>query len=454
MMPPKTGKKAKSTIFYGWYIVLMAFTANFMSAGTGFYLMNAFMEPLCEARYWTRTDISLAPAYATIFGLMAQMVFGTIVNRIGARTLMLAGSFVASIAFFLLFRSESLWQFYLFFIILYIANAAYGGIVASTSVNNWFIIKRGHAMGLATAGVSFSGAVLPPLVMIMILRMGMEPASAIIALMVIIVGPVAWLVVKNWPEDMGLSPDGIDSVTGAGTGPRQPKQGQSISPGPGASYIPPGQPVRSWPVKRLVRISAFWKIGMAYALLTAAAVGVMSQLKPRFADIGFDDMTAMWLMAGTALAGAAGKYAWGIICDHFEIRRVAALVAVANGIGLLFAFIQGSPMALILFVVIFGFTMGGIMSTYPILIADFFGREAFPSVVRFTSLFLAMQIVGFILAGQSFDRTGSYGFAYALFIIFDIVAAGLIWTIAGSPKPEAGLPEDRTGRRRSEVRGR
>jgi MFS family permease len=168
---------------------------------------------------------------------------------------------------------------------------------------------------------------------------------------------------------------------------------------------------------------------MAYALMTAAAVGVMSQLKPRFVDIGFNDMTAMWLMAGTALAGAVGKYAWGIVCDRFETRRVAALVAMLNGIGLLFAFLQGSPAALILFVVIFGFTMGGIMSTYPILIADYFGRKAFPSVVRFTSLFLVLQMVGFFLAGQSFDRTGSYGFAYTLFVIFDIVAAGLIWSI-------------------------
>jgi len=89
-------------------------------------------------------------------------------------------------------------------------------------------------------------------------------------------------------------------------------------------------------------------------------------------------------------------------------------------------------MALILFVVIFGFTMGGIMSTYPILIADYFGRTAFPSVVRFTSLFLVVQMVGFFLAGQSFDRTGSYGFAYTLFVIFDIVAAGLIWSIRKS----------------------
>jgi sugar phosphate permease len=423
-------------IFYGWYIVLMAFTANFMSAGTGFYLMNAFMEPLCEARHWTRTDISLAPAYATAFGLMAQMVFGTIVNRVGVRTLMLVGSFVAGIAFFLLFRSQSLWRFYLFFILLYMSNAAYGGIVASTSVNNWFVVKRGQAMGLATAGVSFSGAVLPPVAMIMILSIGMEPASAIIAFIIILVGPAAWMVVKNWPEDMGLSPDGIDPDLEKESSKQPLKRGQAVSPAPGASAIPPGQIAQPWPVKRLIRSNAFWKIGMAYALLTAAAVGVMSQLKPRFADIGFDDMTAMWLMAGTAFAGAVGKYAWGIICDHFEIRRVAALVAVLNGTGLLFAFIQGSLVALILFVVIFGFTMGGIMSTYPILIADFFGRKAFPSVVRFTSLFLVVQMVGFFLAGQSFDRTGSYGFAYTLFVIFDIVAAGLIWSISRGLKTE------------------
>jgi OFA family oxalate/formate antiporter-like MFS transporter len=439
-MPQMLDEQTGSTLFYGWYIVAMAFIANFMSVGTGFYLMNAFMEPLCDARHWTRTDVSLALGYATVFSLMAQMVFGTIVNRIGARTLMLTGSFVAGIAFFLLFRAESLWQFYLLFIVLYIGNAAYGGIVTSTSVNNWFIIKRGHALGMATAGVSFSGAVLPPLAMVMILHMGMEPASAIISLLVILVGPIAWMVVKNWPEDMGLSPDGIDSTPGVGAIRQSPEKGQAVSPGPGATFIPPLHPLQPWPIKRLVRSNAFWKIGMAYALLTAAAVGVMSQLKPRFADIGFEDMTAMWLMAGTAFVGALGKYAWGIICDHFEIRRVAALVAVLNGIGLLFSFISGSPVALILFMVIFGFTMGGIMSTYPILIADYFGREAFPSVVRFTSLFLVMQMVGFLLAGQSFDRTGSYGFAYALFIMFDMVAAGLIWSIAGGRKTENRRP--------------
>jgi len=421
-------------IFYGWYIVLMAFIANFMSVGTGFYLMNAFMEPLCEARNWTRTDISLAPGYATFFGLLAQMVYGTIVNRVGARVLMLFGSMISGIAFFLLIRSETLWQFYACFIVLFIGNAAYGGIVASTAVNNWFIAKRGIAMGLATSGVSFSGAVLPLVAMVLILRVGMGTAALSISLLVILVGPAAWIIVKNWPEDQGLKPDGIEPHIDPKTTEPPPKKGLAITPSPGGAFIPPGQNLAPWPINRLIRNSAFWKLGAAYALLTAGAVGVMSQLKPRFADIGFSDLTAMWLMAATAFAGALGKFVWGIVCDYFDIRRVACVVSVLNALGLAFAFIQGSVMALILFIVIFGFTMGGIMSTYPIIIADFFGRTAFPFVIRFTSLFLVLQMIGFLIAGQSFDRTGSYGFAYALFFIFDLAAAGLIWSVRKSPE--------------------
>jgi MFS family permease len=108
---------------------------------------------------------------------------------------------------------------------------------------------------------------------------------------------------------------------------------------------------------------------------------------------------------------------------------VASLIAVLNGIGLFFAFFQGSLFTLFLFVVVFGFTMGGIMSTYPIIIADIFGREAFPFVVRFASLFLILQMAGYFIAGQSFDRTGSYNLAYTAFLAFDVIAAVLIGSV-------------------------
>lgn len=427
-------KETGPKIFYGWYIVMIAFMANFMSVGTGFYLMNAFMEPLCDAHSWTRTDISLAPGYGVFFGLLAQIVYGAIVNRVGVRILMLLGSIISGLAFYLLIRSDTLGYFYFYFIVLFVSNHAYGGIVASTAVNNWFIAKRGRAMGLATAGISFSGAVLPLVAMAMILRLGISQASLLISLLVILVGPIAWLVIKDWPENQGLRPDGIDPEIHMEKEIGQPEtSGHSISPSPGASFISARKPEIQWPIKRLVRTGAFWRLGVAYALLTAGAVGVMSQLKPRFADIGFSDMTAMWLMAATAFAGALGKYIWGVVCDYFDTRYVAALIAVLNGLGLLFSLVQGSPTALFLFVVIFGFTMGGIMSTYPIIIATLFGRKAFPFVIRFASLFLIFQVAGYFIAGQSFDRTGSYNLAYAMFLSFDIIAAVLIWSIPKSP---------------------
>ncbi len=65
-------------------------------------------------------------------------------------------------------------------------------------------------MGLATAGVSFSGAVLPLIAMALILRLGISQASLFISLLVFLVGPIAWMVVKDWPEDQGLRPDGLD----------------------------------------------------------------------------------------------------------------------------------------------------------------------------------------------------------------------------------------------------
>jgi OFA family oxalate/formate antiporter-like MFS transporter len=424
------GNKIRPQIFYGWYIVMIAFMANFMSVGTGFYLMNAFMEPLCEAHGWTRTEISLAPGYGVVCGLLAQMVFGTIVNRVGVRILMLLGSIVSGLAFFMLIRSETLGRFYVYFIVLFVGNAAYGGIVASTAVNNWFILKRGRAMGLATSGISFSGAILPPVAMALILWLGTGQASLFISFLIMLVGPAAWMVVKDWPEDQGLRPDGGDPpiLEGEPTGLPRAKS-HSILPSPGASFISSRKPKMQWPIKRLVRDGTFWKLGTAYALLTVCAVGVMSQLKPRFADIGFSDMTAMWLMAATAFAGALGKYIWGVICDYFDTRHVASLIAVLNGIGLFFAFFQGSLFTLFLFVVVFGFTMGGIMSTYPIIIADIFGREAFPFVVRFASLFLILQMAGYFIAGQSFDRTGSYNLAYTAFLAFDVVAAVLIGSV-------------------------
>lgn len=396
-------------IFYGWYIVGVTFIANFMSVGIGFYAFNAFMEPLCRLQGWTRTEISLAISFGMFFGIFGQLIYGTIVTRIGPRVLMFLGAPVAGIAFIMLTRVDTLWQFYLVCGFLFIGNGAYGGIVANTAVNNWFINKKGIALGIATTGISLSGAVIPLIAMALILHTGMQDTSLWLGLIVMVIGPVAWFVVRNWPEDSGLLPDGETK---------------------GSNILPDiEEKETSWPLSLLVRTAAFWKIGIAYAMILIGTVGVMSQLKPNFTSQGFDDMTAMWMMAATAFMGAVGKYVWGMLCDRFNPENVVTVLAVANSIGLTFSLFHDSFAGLTLFIIVFGFTMGGVMATYPIMVAHTFGREAFASVLRYTAMFLILELAGFIIAGRSFDLYGSYDPAYIIFIVLDILAACLFFSI-------------------------
>lgn len=397
-----------------------------MSVGTGFYAVNAFMEPLCALRGWTRTDINLALVIGTFFGFAGQFVYGTLVTRIGVRSLMLGGSLIAGTAFFFIGRATSLWQFYIAYSLVFIGNGAYGGIVASTAVNNWFVAKRGRALGIATAGVSFSGAVVPPAALLLIINASVETAALALGLMVILVAPFAWGLVRDWPEGMGMLPDGSSPLLPPEQSPDKP---------PGAE-LTQSNLSDDWPLKALLRSGTFWKLGTAYALLMIGTVGVMSQLKPRFADIGFADTTAMAMMAATALVGTVGKYIWGRFCDRYDPSRVASLLALSNAIGLALSLIHNSPAALVLFIIVFGFTMGGIMSTYPIIVAHLFSRESFPRVLRFVSIFLILQLAGYIIAGRSYDRLGSYDPAYVTFIVFDLLAACLFYWLPSSQSTE------------------
>ncbi len=411
-------EQTNTKIYYGWYIAGIAFWAYFLSVGTGFYAFNAFLEPLCSARGWTRTDMNLALVIGTIFGFSSQYIYGSVLIKTGVRVLMLAGSIIAGISFIFIARVQTLWEFYLFYSLLFIGNGAYGGIVASSAVNNWFVDKRGKAIGFATAGMSLSGAVLPIVALILIQHTGIENAALYIGLIMASFGPLAWMVVKDWPEEMGMAPDGLAIP------PKTYTAGQI------QIHVPPSAATQTeWNLAKLVRTDIFWKLGLAFGLLMIGTVGVMSQLKPRFADTGFSHFTAMMMMAATALVGAVGKYSWGMMCDRFEARRVAVGMTVANALGLGLGLIKNSMAALIIFIPVFGFSMGGIMSTFPIIVATLFGRKNFASVLRYISIFLILQMFGYLIAGRSFDITGSYDTAYMIFIGLDIIAALLLCSL-------------------------
>ena len=66
-----------------------------------------------------------------------------------------------------------------------------------------------------------------------------------------------------------------------------------------------------------------------------------------------------------------------MLCDHFEPRKVVASLMSLIACGLVVGLLSHSLPAVICFIILFGFAMGGVMSTFPIIVADLFGRESF-----------------------------------------------------------------------------
>lgn len=420
----------RSRVFYGWYVVGVAFLTNFMATGTGFYIFNALMTPLCDQRGWTRTELNAAPAIGLTVGILSAVLYGTVVTRVGPRILMFLGSVVSGAAFASLGQVSRIGNFYLLCVLLYLGNSAMSGLVSNTAVSNWFVQRRGRALGLATAGISLSGAVLPLLAMQILDATDLSSVFLRTGLMTWMLAPLIWLVVRNWPEEWGWVPDGSSAGGGVGKSGEQAEGPSPTLPGPNPALAVPEEAGLDplWAPAAVLRTRAFWMVGFAYALVMMGTVGVMFQLGPRFMDIGYDRVTAMALVSLTALIAAIGKTAWGALCDRYDARRVVAVLMAMNGIGLCLALVKDSMLALSLFVLLFGFAMGGIMSTLPILVADLYGRESFASVFRFMGLFILLEAGGYMLMGQSFDRTGSYDTAYTVFVLLDLVAAGLVFS--------------------------
>lgn len=420
---PLNSSKSSSPIFYGWYVVGIAFACNFMTTGTHFYLFNSFLEPLCDLRGFTRAEVNYGLTAGGVAGLLFQFVHGSVVMRIGPRRYMAIGAICSGLVFAALGYVTSLRAFVLLYVALWITNGAFCGIVANTVVNNWFVRKKGAALGLAQVGVSLSGVILPPIGLWLVDHAGLDRAYLYIGIAVAMLAPVCLLVVRDSPESVGLLPDG-----------RPPPERVKEVPLDGS--LPediPDEPL--WPVSAAARTPAFWIVGFAYALGMAGVVGIMSQLAPRFMDMGFSKKTAMSLMMLTALLGASAKYIWGMLCDRFSPRKVAACLMGTCATGLVFGLLGTSAWFVGPFVLLYGFGMGGVLATIPILVAWLFGRLSFTNISRYLAFFMVMQNAGFAIMGASFSLTGSYNAAFLLFAIAYGVSALLLGFIKKPAPP-------------------
>jgi MFS family permease len=407
MLPSK-----KPKVFYGYWILVAAFFCLFIVSGCGFYSFSLFVGPLEADFGWDRGEIMLAfTIYMIVVGVASPFV-GRLLDRYGARKVIFTGALIGGLGFALLSLTNDLWHFYAGWFVGGIGFAAMGILPTTAVVSNWFKKKRGMAIGLMSTGIGLGPFVLAPLIGSYIIpHFGWRLCYLAFAILTwVLIIPLALLVIKTKPADMGLYPDDTEASEAVVVNK--------------ASFSAAGELT----LKEALATSPFWLILISVFVGQFALVGGVQSQVPYLEDIGFLTATAATALGGVGITSAVGKIAFGWLCDRIPAKYVWAI-----GLGLALTSIviimnigSASPLLMVwLYAIAMGLAMGSWVPAMSMLASTSFGLVSYGAIFGVFSL--AQQIgasTGPLMAGYMYDAMKTYHWAFIIFLA--LCAVGIV----------------------------
>jgi MFS family permease len=294
--------------------------------------------------------------------------------------------------------------------------------VQSQFIPNWFVRRRGLAVGIAFSGVGIGSIVLLPWLQHVIGQDGWRSACWLLALIALVVLVPLNLLLRRRPQEIGLHPDG-DAA------PDTPAAG-----GPARNIVNPAWAATEWTLARALRTAPFWWIALGYAAGLYAWYAVQIHQTKYLTEIGVSANEAALALGLVSLLGVPGQiifghvsdrigreWVWAIGCAGFVICYLA-LIALQTG---------PTPWLLYAMVLAQGFLGYSMTSVLGPVVAEIYEGPHFGAI--FGSVMLAAisgGAAGPWITGLLHDATGNYIGAFWLAAGLSVVSAGAVFMAA------------------------
>ena len=423
-MRRRTGK-----VFFGWWIVAGAVAIQFLHGGLLFQAFGAYFVRLQQEFGWSSASLSWSFSLLRVESGLLGPVQGWLIDKFGPRSVLVVGLVIFAIGFAMISRVDSLFSFYMAFVVIAIGSGLGGFLTLFVTVSNWFRRRRATALALSQTGASIGG-IFVPVVALALIHIGWRETALISALIILVVGlPIAPLM-RRRPELYGMVPDGR----------RYEPAPEETRP---AVVV---EPEREFTAREALRTPAFWFIsfghGSALFVVGALMVHVIPHLVQKL-EVPLESASAViTVITAAQIVGLVGG---GVLGDRMDKRFIAAACMLGHTVALMGIAFAGAMWVVYIFAVIHGLSWGARGPLMGAIRADYFGVKAIGTIMGLSSLIVTIgNVFGPVFAGWMADRQGDYQLGFV--ILAAMTGVGTVFFLASKRPSRPESPWSR-GRR-------
>ena len=407
----------RARYFYGYNIVAAGFIIQAVGVGAMF-TYGAFFKEFQAEFGWSRAAISGASSLAFLMMGLVGVIAGKMNDRIGPKFIIVASGISLGIGYLLMSRLQTLWQLYLIYGVLVGIGFSTHDVITLSTVARWFIKRRGMMSGIVKVGTGSGQFLVPLIATLLIAAYGWRNSYFIIGAASLVIFVAVAQVLSRDPQGIGLLPDG-DSSKSFDNGKKSREESVTL--------------------RVAARTRQFWIICIAEFAIFFCLLTVIVHIVPHAMDLELAPPTAVGVLSTIGGASMLGRIVIGTANDKIGGKRSLVICFILLLCGLFWLNVASEAWMLFLFAVIYGFAHGGFFTVISPTIAEFFGTGSHGVLF---GIVLASGTIGGaagpLMAGRTFDVTGSYRIAFLVLILLAVIGFFLITLLRPPRKVNAG----------------
>ena len=384
--------------YFPWVIAILASLALMTSNGMSISGLSVFDESLLNEFGWNRGELKFRDMVTLGVTGIAAPFLGVLLDRYGVRACMIVGWILLGGAYYLYSQISNLSDLYFVHVILGVVLILCGLNAGVILVSNWFVEKRGTAIGIALVGTSLGGAIFPQYGTAMIKAFGWSQAYLSEMVFPVILLLLTIFMIRSKPADKGMLPYG--GTVEAGT-----------------SHTDEGMEYGA-----ALKTVSFWALATIASATFYSVLGVQAHIFLHMRDMEFSVQTATNAISLFFLCALVGKFVFGLIADMIGPKRVFYLNITVMFAGAV-ALATMKPALLWGSVVAFGLGWGGVYTVLQLSAINCFGLKAAGKILGTITVMDAIGGgLGIWLTGVMYTNNQSYQLPFMIFCGLILVA--------------------------------